>query len=176
MLGEYGRNLGLAFQIVDDMLDLTAAKTSWASRWPATCARARPRWLSSTRWSAAPGRPRGDPHGAGRTQLHQRLAPGDSGDPGAARFHRLRHGHRLRLREAARLSIADLPHSEAKRALLWSPASSPAEIDRHAVRLSAAEAAYSWSSASSTSMAPVSVGCRSSSAGCSLPALPSTST
>jgi octaprenyl-diphosphate synthase len=54
-LGEYGRNLGLAFQIVDDVLDLTAAEDV-LGRWPRTFAKARPRWRSFMLLSAAPAR------------------------------------------------------------------------------------------------------------------------
>ena len=40
-LGEYAWNLGMAFQLVDDVLDFTARETSSASPWAATCAKAR---------------------------------------------------------------------------------------------------------------------------------------
>jgi octaprenyl-diphosphate synthase len=40
-LGEYAWNLGMAFQLVDDVLDFTAREKTSASRWAAICARAR---------------------------------------------------------------------------------------------------------------------------------------
>jgi len=39
-LAAYGRAVGLAFQIVDDVLDLTATEEVLANPWPAICARA----------------------------------------------------------------------------------------------------------------------------------------
>ena len=48
-LREYGFNLGMAFQLVDDLLDYTAdAEARSASRLAATCARARSRCRSSS--------------------------------------------------------------------------------------------------------------------------------
>ena len=44
-MGEYGRNLGLAFQIVDDVLDLTASEDVLGKPVSvAICAKARRRW------------------------------------------------------------------------------------------------------------------------------------
>ena len=42
-LGEYGRNLGLAFQIVDDVLDLTATEDVSGKPVASICAKAKPR-------------------------------------------------------------------------------------------------------------------------------------
>jgi len=47
-LGSYGRNLGLAFQIVDDVLDLTATEEVLGKPVAAICAKARQRSPSST--------------------------------------------------------------------------------------------------------------------------------
>ena len=52
-LGEYGRNLGLAFQIIDDVLDLTAAEDVLGKPVASDLAKARPRWRSSMRLNAA---------------------------------------------------------------------------------------------------------------------------
>jgi len=43
-MGEYGRNLGLAFQIVDDVLDLTASEEVLGKPVASDLPRARLRW------------------------------------------------------------------------------------------------------------------------------------
>jgi octaprenyl-diphosphate synthase len=121
-LGEYGRNLGLAFQIVDDVLDLTAAEDVL-------------------------GKPVASDLREGKATLAviHALERGTGADREAIRtvladrsFERVSHPQILEIlhchgsldyamdtacayAEAARLSIADLPDSDAKRALLWMP-------------------------------------------------------
>jgi octaprenyl-diphosphate synthase len=121
-LGEYGRNLGLAFQIVDDVLDLTAAEDVL-------------------------GKPVASDLREGKATLAviHALERGTGADREAIRtvladrsFDRISHPQILEIlqrhgsidyamdtacayAEAARLTIADLPDSEAKRALLWVP-------------------------------------------------------
>lgn len=121
-LGEYGRNLGLAFQIVDDVLDLTAAEDVL-------------------------GKPVASDLREGKATLAviHALERGTGADREAIRtvladrsFARVSHPEILEIlqrhgsidyamdtacayAEAARLTIADLPDSEAKRALLWVP-------------------------------------------------------
>jgi octaprenyl-diphosphate synthase len=121
-MGEYGRNLGLAFQIVDDVLDLTASED-------------------------ALGKPAASDLREGKATLAviHALERGTGADREAIRtvladrsFERVSHEQILEVlrrhgsldyamdtacayAEAARLSIADLPASEAKRALLWVP-------------------------------------------------------
>ncbi len=121
-MGEYGRNLGLAFQIVDDVLDLTAAED-------------------------ALGKPVASDLREGKATLAviHALERGTGADREAIRtvladrsFTRVSHGEILEVlerhgsieyamdtacayAEAARLSIAELPDSPAKRALLWMP-------------------------------------------------------
>jgi octaprenyl-diphosphate synthase len=121
-LGEYGRNLGLAFQIVDDVLDLTAAEDIL-------------------------GKPVASDLREGKATLAviHALERGTGADREAIRtvladrsFARVSHPQILEIlqrhgsidyamdtacayAEAARLSIADLPESDAKRALLWVP-------------------------------------------------------
>jgi octaprenyl-diphosphate synthase len=121
-LGEYGRNLGLAFQIVDDVLDLTATEEVL-------------------------GKPVASDLREGKATLAviHALERGTGADREAIRtvladrsFERCSHGQILEIlhrhgsidyamdtacayAEAARLSIADLPDNEAKRALLWVP-------------------------------------------------------
>jgi octaprenyl-diphosphate synthase len=121
-LGEYGRNLGLAFQIVDDVLDLTAAEEVL-------------------------GKPVASDLREGKATLAviHALERGTGADREAIRtvladrsFDRVSHPQILEIlqrhgsieyamdtacayAEAARLSIADLPHSDSKRALLWVP-------------------------------------------------------
>jgi octaprenyl-diphosphate synthase len=121
-LGEYGRNLGLAFQIVDDVLDLTAAEDVL-------------------------GKPVASDLREGKATLAviHALERGTGADREAIRtvladrsFDRISHPQILEIlhrhgsidyamdtacayAEAARLTIAELPDSEAKRALLWVP-------------------------------------------------------
>jgi octaprenyl-diphosphate synthase len=121
-LGEYGRNLGLAFQIVDDVLDLTAAEEVL-------------------------GKPVASDLREGKATLAviHALERGTGADREAIRtvladrsFDRVSHPQILEIlqrhgsieyamdtacayAEAARLSVADLPPSDAKRALLWVP-------------------------------------------------------
>ncbi len=122
-LGEYGRNLGLAFQIVDDVLDLTATADML-------------------------GKPAASDLREGKATLAviHALERGTGADREAIRtvladrnFSRVTHTQILEIlrrhgslayamdtacayAEAARLSAAELPDSEYKRALLWVPA------------------------------------------------------
>ncbi len=121
-LGEYGRNLGLAFQIVDDVLDLTATENVL-------------------------GKPVASDLREGKATLAviHALERGTGADREAIRtvladraFKRVSHAEILAIlnnhgsiayamdtahayAEAARQSIADLPDTDAKRALLWVP-------------------------------------------------------
>jgi octaprenyl-diphosphate synthase len=121
-MGEYGRNLGLAFQIVDDVLDLTATEDVL-------------------------GKPAASDLREGKATLAviHALERGTGADREAIRmvladrsFQRVSHPQILEIlnrhgsleyamdtacayAEAARLSIDDLPDSDAKRALLWVP-------------------------------------------------------
>ena len=121
-LGEYGRNLGLAFQIVDDVLDLTAAEDVL-------------------------GKPVASDLREGKATLAviHALERGTGADREAIRtvladrsFDRISHPQILEIlhrhgsidyamdtacayAEAARMTIAELPSSDAKRALLWVP-------------------------------------------------------
>jgi octaprenyl-diphosphate synthase len=121
-LGEYGRNLGLAFQIVDDMLDLTAN-------------------------DEVLGKPAASDLREGKATLAiiHALERGTGADREAIRtvladrsFERVAHADILEIlqrhgslayamdtacayAEAARQSISELPENEYKRALLWVP-------------------------------------------------------
>jgi len=121
-LGEYGRNLGLAFQIVDDVLDLTANDEIL-------------------------GKPAASDLREGKATLAviHALERGTGADREAIRtvladrsFQRVAHSDILEIlqrhgslayamdtacayAEAARQSIADLPENQYKRALLWVP-------------------------------------------------------
>ncbi len=121
-LGEYGRNLGLAFQIVDDVLDLTASEDVL-------------------------GKPVASDLREGKATLAviHALERGTGADREAIRtvladrsFERVSHPEILEIlqrhgsidyamdtacayAEAARLSLTNLPDTEAKRALLWVP-------------------------------------------------------
>ena len=121
-LGEYGRNLGLAFQIVDDVLDLTAAEDVLGKPVASDLREGK----ATLAVIHALERGTGAEREAIRTVLADRS------------FLRVSHGQILEIlrrhgsieyamdtacayAEAARLSIADLPSSAAKRALLWVP-------------------------------------------------------
>ena len=121
-LGEYGRNLGLAFQIVDDMLDLTAAENVLGKPVASDLREGK----ATLAVIHALERGTGAEREAIRTVLADRS------------FKRVSHAEILAIlrnhgsleyamdtacayAEAARLSIAELPDSDAKRALLWVP-------------------------------------------------------
>jgi octaprenyl-diphosphate synthase len=121
-LGEYGRNLGLAFQIVDDVLDLTAAEDVLGKPVASDLREGK----ATLAVIHALERGTGAEREAIRTVLADR------------NFSRVSHATILEIlqrygsldyamdtacayAEAARLSIADLPASDAKRALLWVP-------------------------------------------------------
>ena len=121
-LGEYGRNLGLAFQIVDDMLDLTANDDILGK--PAASDLREGKATLAVIHALERGT------GADREAIRTVLA-----DRSFARVAHadileilLRHGSlayamdtACAYAEAARQSIGDLPDSEFKRALLWVP-------------------------------------------------------
>lgn len=52
-LQHYGRYLGLAFQLIDDLLDYQATPRQWAKTLATTWPKASPRYRSFTPWSAA---------------------------------------------------------------------------------------------------------------------------
>ena len=121
-LGEYGRNLGLAFQIVDDVLDLTAEDVILGKP-AASDVREGKATLAVIH---ALERGTGAEREAIRTVLSDRS------------FARVSHAEILEIlrrhgslayamdtacayAEAARQSIAELPESDARRALLWVP-------------------------------------------------------
>ena len=121
-LGEYGRNLGLAFQIVDDVLDLTATDEILGKP-AASDLREGKATLAIIH---ALERGTGADREAIRTVLNERSFTTVS-HPQIIEILE-RHGSlayamdtACAYAEAARLSIADLPYSEAKRALLWVP-------------------------------------------------------
>jgi octaprenyl-diphosphate synthase len=121
-LGEYGRNLGLAFQIVDDVLDLTANEDILGK--PAASDLREGKATLAVIHALERGT------GADREAIRTVLA-----DRSFARVAHadileilLRHGSlayamdtACAYAEAARQSIGDLPASQFKRALLWVP-------------------------------------------------------
>ena len=121
-LGEYGRNLGLAFQIVDDMLDLTAAEDILGKPVASDLREGK----ATLAVIHALERGTGADREAIRTVLAERSFTSVS-HPQILEILE-RHGSlayamdtACAYAEAARLSIADLPDTEAKRALLWVP-------------------------------------------------------
>lgn len=121
-LGEYGRNLGLAFQIVDDVLDLTAAEDVLGKPVASDLREGK----ATLAVIHALERGTGAEREAIRTVLSDRA------------FTRVSHAEILDIlntygsiayamdtacayAEAARQSVAELPDSDAKRALLWVP-------------------------------------------------------
>jgi octaprenyl-diphosphate synthase len=121
-LGEYGRNLGLAFQIVDDVLDLTAAEEVLGKPVASDLREGK----ATLAVIHALERGTGADREAIRTVLADRSFEHISHQQILEILHR--HGSidyamdtACAYAEAARLSIADLPDTEAKRALLWVP-------------------------------------------------------
>ena len=121
-LGEYGRNLGLAFQIVDDVLDLTAAEDVLGKPVASDLREGK----ATLAVIHALERGTGADREAIRTVLNERSFSTVS-HPQILEILE-RHGSiayamdtACAYAEAARMSIADLPASEAKRALLWVP-------------------------------------------------------
>src|SRR6202789_2153323 len=121
-LGEYGRNLGLAFQIVDDVLDLTAAEDVLGKPVASDLREGK----ATLAVIHALERGTGADREAIRTVLADRSFDSISHSQILEILHR--HGSidyamntACAYAEAARLTIADLPDSEAKRALLWVP-------------------------------------------------------
>ena len=121
-LGEYGRNLGLAFQIVDDVLDLTATEDVLGKPVASDLREGK----ATLAVIHALERGTGADREAIRTVLADRSFDSVSHPQILEILHR--HGSidyamdtACAYAEAARLSIADLPDTEAKRALLWVP-------------------------------------------------------
>ena len=121
-LGEYGRNLGLAFQIVDDVLDLTAAEDVLGKPVASDLREGK----ATLAVIHALERGTGADREAIRTVLSERSFSAVS-HPQILEILE-RHGSiayamdtACAYAEAARMSIADLPLTDAKRALLWVP-------------------------------------------------------
>ena len=121
-LGEYGRNLGLAFQIVDDVLDLTAAEDVLGKPVASDLREGK----ATLAVIHALERGTGADREAIRTVLADRSFDNISHPQILEILHR--HGSisyamdtACAYAEAARMTIADLPNSDAKRALLWVP-------------------------------------------------------
>jgi octaprenyl-diphosphate synthase len=121
-LGEYGRNLGLAFQIVDDVLDLTAAEEVLGKPVASDLREGK------ATLAVIHALERGT--GADREAIRTVLADRSFAHVSHPQIIEIleRHGSiayamdtACAYAEAARLSIADLPETEAKRALLWVP-------------------------------------------------------
>jgi octaprenyl-diphosphate synthase len=121
-LGEYGRNLGLAFQIVDDVLDLTADE----DRLGKPAASDLREGKATLAVIHALERGTGADREAIRTVLAERRFVGVTREQILEILHR--HGSlayamdtACAYAEAARQSIAEVPESDYKRALLWVP-------------------------------------------------------
>ena len=121
-LGEYGRNLGLAFQVIDDVLDLTAAEDVLGKPVASDLREGK------ATLAVIHALERGT--GADREAIRKVLADRSFDDVSHQQILEIlqRHGSieyavdtACAYAEAARLSIADLPDSDAKRALLWVP-------------------------------------------------------
>jgi octaprenyl-diphosphate synthase len=121
-MGEYGRNLGLAFQIVDDVLDLTAAEDVLGKPVASDLREGK------ATLAVIHALERGT--GADREAIRTVLADRNFSRVSHAAILEILHRHgsldyamdtACAYAEAARLSIADLPQSDAKRALLWVP-------------------------------------------------------
>ena len=122
-LGEYGRNLGLAFQIVDDVLDLTASEEVLGKPVASDLREGK------ATLAVIHALERGT--GADREAIRTVLADRSFENVSHPQILEILHRHAsidyamdtaCAYAEAARLSLTDLPDSEAKRALLWVPA------------------------------------------------------
>ncbi len=121
-LGQYGRNLGLAFQIVDDVLDLTASEdvlgkpvASDLREGKATMA------VIHALDHCTTARARPDRNRSARPRLqrrHPRRYPDHPNRYGSSEF---ATKEAARYAESARQAICIFPDSEIKRALLWAP-------------------------------------------------------
>lgn len=121
-LGEYGRNLGLAFQIVDDVLDLTANDEVLGK--PAASDLREGKATLAVIHALERGT------GADREAIRTVLADRSFTRVAHADILEILHRHgslayamdtACAYAEAARQSITDLPESDFKRALLWVP-------------------------------------------------------
>ncbi len=121
-MGEYGRNLGLAFQIVDDVLDLTAAEEVLGK--PAASDLREGKATLAVIHALERGT------GADREAIRTVLADRSFTRVSHPQILEILHRHgsldyamdtACAYAEAARLSIVELPGSDAKRALLWVP-------------------------------------------------------
>ena len=121
-LGEYGRNLGLAFQVIDDVLDLTAAEDVLGKPVASDLREGK------ATLAVIHALERGT--GADREAIRKVLADRSFDHVSHQQILEILHRHgsidyaidtACAYAEAARLSIAELPESEAKRALLWVP-------------------------------------------------------
>ncbi len=121
-LGEYGRNLGLAFQIVDDVLDLTADEDRLGK--PAASDLREGKATLAVIHALERGT------GADREAIRTVLAERRFESVSHSQILEILHRHEslayamdtaCAYAEAARQSIAELPESDYKRALLWVP-------------------------------------------------------
>lgn len=121
-MGEYGRNLGLAFQIVDDVLDLTATEEVLGKPVASDLREGK------ATLAVIHALERGT--GADREAIRTVLADRSFAQVTHPQIIEIlkRHGSieyamdtACAYAEAARQSVADLPETEAKRALLWVP-------------------------------------------------------
>jgi octaprenyl-diphosphate synthase len=121
-MGEYGRNLGLAFQIVDDVLDLTATEDILGKPVASDLREGK------ATLAVIHALERGT--GADREAIRTVLADRSFARVAHADILEILHRHEsiayamdtaCAYAEAARQSIADLPENEYKRALLWVP-------------------------------------------------------
>jgi octaprenyl-diphosphate synthase len=121
-LGEYGRNLGLAFQIIDDVLDLTAAEDVLGKPVASDLREGK------ATLAVIHALERGT--GADREAIRKVLADRSFEHVSHPQILEILHRHgsidyamdtACAYAEAARLSISDLPDTDAKRALLWVP-------------------------------------------------------
>ncbi len=122
LLGEYGRNLGLAFQIVDDVLDLTANDDILGK--PAASDLREGKATLAVIHALERGT------GADREAIRTVLADRSFARVAHADILEILHRHgsiayamdtACAYAEAARQTITDLPETEFKRALLWVP-------------------------------------------------------